>query len=110
MNILGKVFGIKKKKKTYSQDSKFKLCIVDETADHMHTILGVTDERACELVHLAVNAYKNHKELVPATQEILDGCTHVNEVVLALKIFEKKVEESNNPLRSIIQAIGNHGE
>lgn len=105
MSFLGKVFKIKKKQKTYSQDNKFKLCIVDETATHMHTTLGVTDERAKELAVVAVNAYDNNDEVVTATQQILDNCNHINEVVLALKIFEKRINQENNPLQGIIGAI-----
>lgn len=110
MSFLGKVFGIKKKQKTYSQDNKFKLCIVDETAQHMHTILGVTDERAKELANLAIDAYENNEEVVPATQQVLDGCNHINEVVLALKIFEKRLNVGNNPLHGLIgEVIKRHG-
>lgn len=105
MSFLGKVFGIKKKQKTYSQDNKFKLCIVDETAQHMHATLGVTDERAVELANLAIDAYDNNEELVSAIQQILDGCNHINEVVLALKIFEKRLNVGNNPLPGIIGEI-----
>lgn len=110
MSFLGKVFGIKKKKQTYSQENKFKLCIVDETATHMHTTLGVTDEKAVELAKLAIDAYENNDEVVHATQQILDGCNHINEVVLALKIFEKRVNVQSNPLQGIIgEIIKRHG-
>lgn len=110
MSFLGKVFGIKKKKQTYSQENKFKLCIVDETAKHMHTTLGVTDERAVELAKMAIDAYENNDEVVNATQQILDGCNHINEVVLALKIFEKRIQAENNPLHGIIgEIIKRHG-
>ena len=110
MSFLGKVFGIKKKQKTYSQDNKFKLCIVDETAQHMHTILGVTDERAMELAKIAVDAYDNNDDAVTATQQILDGCNHINEVILALKIFEKKSQMHQNPLHGLIgEIMKNHG-
>ena len=90
MSFLGKVFGIKKKQKTYSQDNKFKLCIVDETAQHMHTMLGVTDERAKELAVVAVNAYDNGQGIWP-TMKVSDRIKCVENFVNQMKQTRSEV-------------------
>jgi GMP synthase PP-ATPase subunit len=96
MSFLGKVFGIKKEKKqTYSQDNKFKLCVVDETSTKLHTMLGITDERGKELAELVIESYEKHDSYIPAIQYVLDGCNHINEVVIALTALHRRVELGN---------------
>jgi hypothetical protein len=92
MSFLGKVFGIKEKKQTYSKDNKFKLCIVDETSDMMHEILGITDARGKELATLVCESFDTTEGIIEATQKILEGCNHINEVVLALHALNRRLE------------------
>ena len=59
MSFLGKVFGFKKKVK-YSQDTQFKMCVIDETSNKVYTMLGITDERAEELTKLVLKSYEDN--------------------------------------------------
>ena len=49
---------------------------------------------------------------MPALQQILDGCKHINEVVVALKAFDKRVELGSGPSAHVIdlgEILRRHG-
>lgn len=87
MNWLGKLFG--KKKKTYNKDCSFKLCIINEDADRVSEVLGITDKRAHEIIAFSKDAYERYDKKTESMQAMLDKCTHINEVVFALQAFEQ---------------------
>jgi hypothetical protein len=111
MSFLGKVFGIKEKKQTYSQDNKFKLCVIDETSTKVHTMLGITDERGKEIAELVIESYEKHDSYVPAMQHVLDGCKHINEVVIALRALDRRIELGNGDshMKSLAEILRRHG-
>lgn len=90
---LGKLFN---RKKTYSKDSSFKICIIDENAELLVDTLGITRERAKELTRTAVDALKNHKKKTDSFQQMLDECVHINEVIFSIDIFNAIIDDQKN--------------
>jgi len=84
------------KKKTYSQDGEFKLCIINENTDSLHETLGITDARAKELAEVCLNAWNKHNRTTSIIQEMLDHCKHMNEVTMVFFIFHKIIELKTN--------------
>jgi hypothetical protein len=92
--------------KTYSQDNKFELLLIDDTVSGVYQKLGITEERSDELVEVMKKAYNNNEQKIPAMQEMLRECKHINEVVVILMFFEKYIEQQNsNPFNGILGAI-----
>lgn len=87
MNWLGKLFG--KKKKSYNTDCSFKLCIIDENADLVKDVLGISDKRAEEIARFTHKAYESHEKKTTSIQEMLDNCKHINEVIFAHECFNR---------------------
>ena len=92
------------KKKNYPKDSQFKLCIVDETKEHLHEILGITEARADELARYAVDVLR---------RTVLHYGIWFNEVVHQLGLeeairLEDKVSSSFLPIaiNRLSRAIG----
>ena len=86
MNWLGKMF---RKKKSYSTDSQYKLLIIDDSKELIHEILGVTEERAEELLNFAKKAYDRHETMHMGLEEVVSKCTHTNEVVFGTMLYQK---------------------
>jgi hypothetical protein len=82
----------KKKKKSYPQQDKFKLCIIVDNAEHLHETLGIIESRCEQLSKTVLNAYDKHNSLHESMDEILLECKHINEVVLALSVFYRYSE------------------
>lgn len=92
--------------KTYSQDNKFELLVINDEADGIYQKLGVTKKRSDELVKIMINAYDAHDKKIPAMQQMLAECTHINEVVVILQFFDSYIKQQNdNPLNGILGAI-----
>ncbi len=100
----------KKKKKSYPQDGKFKLCIIDEKSDLIHEVLGITEERCRELTELCIKAYDASDIKTESYAMVVDQCVHVNEVVMAVQIFEKvsHAHAKKNSLRSLMDNLFNN--
>ena len=98
MNLFKNVF--KKKKKTYTQ-SEYKLLIIDDTADQIHSVLGITEERADELLDACINAYHKNGKLHNCLCDIVDECKHTNEVVFATMIMHRVIEKYNSKDRLV---------
>lgn len=93
MNWLGKVF--KKKKKSYPQDIKYQLLIIDEKAELFHEIIGVSEERAQYLLEVCLTSYKEYQQLHSALEAIVNECSHTNEIVFSTMMFQKIVDREN---------------
>ncbi len=95
------------KKKIYPQDNKFKLCIIDEKSDLIHEVLGITEERCRELTDLCIKAYNASDAKTDSYAMIVEQCVHVNEVVMAIQIFEKVsyAQAKKNSLRSLMDNL-----
>lgn len=92
--------------RTYSQNNKFELLIIDDEAKGVYQKLGITEERSDELVNIMRKAYDNNEKKIPAMQEMLLQCKHINEVVVVLQFFNNYIEHQNsNPLDGILGAI-----
>jgi hypothetical protein len=100
----------KKKKKSYPQDNKFKLCIIDEKSDLIHEVLGITEERCRELTELCIKAYDASDIKTESYAMVVEQCVHVNEVVMAVQIFEKVsyAQAKKNSLRSLMDNLFNN--
>ena len=94
MKWLGKMF--KKKKKGYNTDSQYKLLIIDEEADLLHHNLGITDERAEELLQVSIDAYDTSTVLHSALEKVVSSCKHTNEVVFVSLILQKIIDRKNH--------------
>ena len=92
--------------KTYSQDNKFELLLIDDTVSGVYQKLGITEERSDELVNVMKKAYNNNEQKIPAMQEMLRECKHINEVVVILMFFDNYIEaQNNNPFDGVLGAI-----
>ena len=92
--------------RTYSQDNKFELLIIDDEAEGIYQKLGITEKRSEELVEIMKKAYNNNDKKIPAMHEMLLECKHVNEVVVILQFFNNYIEHQNsNPFNGILGAI-----
>jgi hypothetical protein len=96
----------KKKKKSYPQDNKFKLCIIDEKSDLIHEVLGITEERCRQLTELCIKAYDTSDIKTESYAMVVDQCVHVNEVVMAVQIFEK-ISHAHAKKRSLRSLMDN---
>lgn len=108
MTWLGKLMG---KKKNYPKDSQFKLCIVDETKEHLHEILGITEARADELARYAVEAYKNNDCLHNCLADITVKCNHENELVFLTLVTHRVIEthQSRGRLEGVLKDLFKRG-
>jgi len=92
--------------RTYSQDNKFELLLIDEEGKGVYQKLGITKERSDELIAIMIKACDNNDKKIPAMQEMLIQCKHINEVVVILQFFNSYLEHQNsNPLDGILGAI-----
>ena len=92
--------------RTYSQDNKFELLLIDEEGKGVYQKLGITEERSDELIAIMKKACDNNDKKIPAMQEMLIQCKHINEVVVILQFFNSYLEHQNsNPLDGILGAI-----
>lgn len=108
MNLLGKLF---KRKKTYSGNCDFKLCIVNDDTDSLYETLGITEQRAQELCDTCLKAYADHKEITSSYQDILKECAHINEVVMCCEMFQKIriMKQKQHSLGNMIDNLFGHG-
>jgi hypothetical protein len=104
MKWLGKLLG---KKKTYPKESQFKLCIINEDSDLVAEVLGITEQRAHEIGKLALKSYDSHSKKTDSLQELLNDCTHINEVVFAFECFNKieKLKAEKYSVLSFMQKL-----
>jgi len=109
MNWLGKMF--KKKKKGYNTDGQYKLLIIDEKADLLHRNLGITDERAEELIEVCLNAHNKYDILHEALEKVVSECKHTNEVVMASLMMQKLIDKFNSSdrLHNMLKNLFNRG-
>ena len=103
MNWLRKIF---KRKKSYSTDSNFKLCIIDDKSDIIHEVLGITEDRCRELTKLCLEAYDASDIKTDSYAIIVSKCKHINEVVMAVQIFER-ISHMKNQKRKIFSLLDN---
>lgn len=93
MNWLGKLF---KRKKSYSKDGKFKICIVDETKEHLHEIFGISEKRSDEITKTVLNIFENNNSLHECLVQIAPICKHENELVFAVLILNRILDHKKN--------------
>lgn len=105
MNWLGKLFT--KNKKTYSETENCKLLIIDETKEHLHEILGISEKRASELLNMAKKGYDETDMLHTCLERTTEFCVHTNEVVFITLLVTRVIEAHNsrNGLQDFIQAL-----
>ena len=104
MKFLKKAFS--KKKKTYNTDANYKLLIIDEKAELLHEILGITDERANELTRACLEAYDKNNTLADCLVAIVDEAKHTNEVVFGTLIMDKVIQRKNS-MRGVMDMFQN---
>lgn len=75
-------------------ENKFKLAIVDENAEQVYEILGITEERAAKLSKIVEREYEENDLLHVTLEKIVDECTHTNEIVFATLILTKVQEHA----------------
>jgi len=90
MNWLEKLF--KKKKQSYNTDSQYKLLIIDDSKELIHEILGITNERAEELLKLAKISFEKNETMHLGLENIVKECNHTNEVVFSVMLYQKIME------------------
>jgi hypothetical protein len=95
-----------KRKKTLMPSTALKLCIIDDNTSDLWITLGITDQRREEIIQFCKDAFDNHDTKTGSYTEIVDKCTHVNEVVPACIIFERLCDVHNDPLSGLMQVLG----
>jgi hypothetical protein len=100
--MLGKLF---KRKKELKPSNEMKVAIIEDSTDNLYTNFGITDERRNELIELTLASYKNHSNLSKSYEEIVAKCKHVNEVIVCVIIFERKISHSKE-LSALANLIG----
>jgi hypothetical protein len=105
MNWLGKMF--KKKKKSYNTDCNYNLLIIDDTQEHLHEILGISEERSEDITKIALRAYNDNNTLHTCLVDVIKECKHTNEVVFATLITHRVIEreKSKGSLEDFIKAL-----
>jgi hypothetical protein len=108
MNWFGKVF--KKKKKSYPQNEQ-RLLIIDDNAEHVHEILGISEKRAQEIVDMCLKSYDNNTELTASLEEVVNQSKHTNETVFITMVMLKVIEKKNsmNGLMGALKSMFGHG-
>ncbi len=87
MKRLGNLF---KKKKTYETSHEgFKLCIINDDTEYLHTKLGITEERISELSDICVKGISDSNDTIAALEAVLSKCKHINEVTICIMLFGK---------------------
>jgi hypothetical protein len=104
MKWLGKLF--KRKKKSYNTDKQYKLLIIDDSKELMHEILGISEERAEELINICIKAYDDHDQLHACLEDVISKCKHTNEVVMATMIMQRVIDRKNQ-LHGLMGALKN---
>jgi len=104
MNWLGKLF--KKKKKTYNTDHNYKLLIIDDSKELIHEILGISDERAEELLNICLKAYDNNTHVHTCLEDVVSECKHTNEVVMATLMMQKVIDRKTQ-MNGLMGALKN---
>jgi hypothetical protein len=99
MNWLEKLF--KKKKKTYN-----KLLIIDDSKELIHEILGISDERAEELLNICLKAYDNNTHVHTCLEDVVSECKHTNEVVMATLMMQKVIDRKTQ-MNGLMGALKN---
>jgi hypothetical protein len=94
------------KKKSYPQDSKFKLCIINDESDLIHEVLGITEERCQELAKICIEAYHASDIKTESYAIVVGKCNHINEVVMVMQMFER-ICELKNKKRKIMDMLDN---
>ena len=102
MSMLGKLFGKKEKLKP---SNEMKVAIVDETSDNLYINLGITDKRRDQLIELTLAAFENHKKLGNSYKEIISQCKHVNEVIVCIIIFERRLAYQENDGLALLEKL-----
>lgn len=83
-----------KKNKTYCTDNKFIPLVINEDAEFVHDIFGITDKRSEELAQNALDAFEKHSQLHLMLIDIISYCKHANEIALSMMLFERIVEKA----------------
>lgn len=91
MKLFKKLF----KKKTYGQ-SNHKLLVIDDNADQLHEVFGISEQRSDELLDICIHAYHKNRQLHECLVEIVDHCKHTNEVVFATMIMTRVIDKYNS--------------
>jgi len=109
MNWLGKLFG--KKKKGYNTDCNYKLLIIDDSKELLHEILGISEQRAEELLKICFKAYDDNNQLHTCLEQVVSYCKHTNEVVMATLMMQKVIERKNSMhgLGEVLKKMFGHG-
>jgi hypothetical protein len=105
--MLGKLF---KRKKTLEPAQALKLRIIDDTTTDLWVTLGITDVRKEEIIQFCKDAFDNHETKTGSYTEIVDKCTHVNELVPACIIFERLCDVHNSPMGGLLKILSREND
>ena len=85
-----------KNKKACPDTGKFKLLVIDDNADQLHEVFGISEQRSDELLDICIHAYHKNRQLHECLVEIVDHCKHTNEVVFATMIMTRVIDKYNS--------------
>lgn len=111
MKWLERLFGKKERKIILDEKGKYKLLIIDEEADLMHKNLGINDVRSEELLRLCLESFEKNKCIHTAMKDVVDDCTHTNEIVFTSFMMAKIIDtnEQRNRLHDMLKEMSNRG-
>ena len=95
---------------TEIKETKFKLLIIDESAELVNDILGINRERAEELLDHCIEIFHKNDQLHACLADVVDQCNHINEVVFGTMIMNKIIDKhtSQGRLGGLLQNLLNH--
>lgn len=93
---------------TLKQHGRFELTIVNPEEDRIDTCLGITEERADELIRLIHKEIQERDSIVDVISEVGKHCVHINESVWCTMQIRGIVDQHNR-VGSFIEAISNIG-
>lgn len=107
MKWFGKLF--KKKRILYNQ-SDYKLLIINDQAELLHEIFGISEERADALLDVCIHAYHKNNQLHSCLVDVVEKCVHTNEIVFATMMMNKVIEKHNTKQRigGLLSNLFNH--
>jgi hypothetical protein len=85
------------------RNSVLQIAIVEPKAPILTEALGISKERAIELVKIVEIAIHQNDKSTQAIQNIIEYCNHQNEVVFSIYYLSKTLSEKENPLLKFLR-------
>lgn len=83
-----------KKKEKIEKNQKLKLLIIDDQAEYLHSSLGISDDRAHEILKYCESAVELNNTIHNCLETVIEKCVHINEVPFATLTLYRLIEKN----------------